>query len=138
MAYAKEYDPNLAELKAYEADLDSLISIEYRCPKCRTSANCRDSITMDRASLREEAEEIQIWDSVTVDYENKRFLCHLSLRGKPEEYRSTNKDEARKVLAKQVSLYHQEEDTKALIIKAMNKLFTNGYVTLLKDLPPEQ
>ena len=138
VAYTREYDPNLSELKAYEADLDSLISIEYRCPKCRNCADCRDSITTERVSLREEAEEIQIRDSVTLDYENKRFICHLPLRGRPEEYLSTNKDQARKILAKQVSLYHQEEDTKAMIIKAVNKLFTNGHVTLLKDLPPQQ
>ena len=138
MAYAREYDPNLTELKAYEADLDSLISIEYRCPKCRSCADCRDSITTERVSLREEDEEAQIRDSVKLDYTNQRFLCHLPLRGKPEEYLSTNKDGARKILAKQVSLYHQEEDTKAMIIKAMDKLFTNDHVTLLKDLPLEQ
>ena len=62
----------------------------------------------------------------------------MPLRGKPEEYLATNKVDARKVLARQISLYHQEEDTKAKIVKAMNKLFSNGHVSLLKDLPQEE
>ena len=62
----------------------------------------------------------------------------MPLRGKPEEYLATNKDDARKVLARQISLYHQEEDTKAKIVKAMNKLFSNGHVSLLKNLPQEE
>ena len=137
-AHIREYDPNLSELRTFEADLDSLITVEYRCPKCRNCADCRDSVTTERVSLREEAEEIQIRDSVQLDYTNQRFLCHLPLRGKPEEYLSTNQRDARRVLDKQVSLYYQEEDTKALIIKAMNKLFSKGYVSLLKDLPKDQ
>ena len=59
----------------------------------------------------------------------------MPLRGKPKEYLATNKVDARKVLARQISLYHQEQDTKAKIVKAMNKLFSNGHVSLLKDLP---
>ena len=98
----------------------------------------RDSINTEGVSLRQESEDTQISDSVTLDYENKRFVFHLPLRGKPEEYLATNKDDARKVLARQISLYHQEEDTKAKIVKAMNKLFSNGHVSLLKDLPQEE
>ena len=111
MAHAREYDPNLWELRAYEADLDSLLSIEYRCPKCRNCGNCRDSINTERVSLRQEAEDTQISDSVTLDYENKRFVCHLPLRGKPEEYLATNKDDAnmmwmlRQILVKWVETF---------------------------------
>ena len=65
-------------------------------------------------------------------------MCHLPLRGKPKEYLATNKVDARKVLARQISLYHQEEDTKAKIVKAMNKIFSNGHGSLLKDLPQEE
>ena len=68
MAHAREYDPDLWELRAYEADLDSLLSIEYRCPKCRNCGDCRDSINTERVSLRQETEDTEISDLVTLDY----------------------------------------------------------------------
>ena len=40
-----------------------------------------------------------------------------------------------KVLDRQVSLYHGEEETRSMIVKAMTNLFTNGHVTLI---PQEQ
>ena len=76
-----------------------------------------------------------IRESVKLDYENKRFICELPLRGKPEEFLTTNKHDAAKILERQVRLYHKEEDTKKLIVKAMDKLFINKHVALLKDLP---
>ena len=64
-----------------------------------------------------------------------RFLCKLHLRGRPEVYLTTNKRDANKVLDRQVSLYHGEEETRSMIVKAMTNLFTNGHVTLI---PQEQ
>ena len=69
-----------------------------------------------------------IKESVKLDYA-------LPLRGKPEEFLTTNKPDAAKILEKQVRLYHKVEDTKKLIVKAKDKLFTNEHVSLLKDLP---
>ena len=130
--------PHLSELRAYESDLDSLVKVDYRCPKCRNCQSCREALDIERVSIREEAEDMQIKDSVTLDYDNKMFICSLPLRGKPEEFLSTNKTDAGKSLARQVHLYHKVDNTRNLIIKAMNKLFTNGHVSLLKDLPKEQ
>ena len=60
------------------------------------------------------------------------------MRNKPEEFLSTNKRDASKVLAKQVYLYHKEEETRFLSIKAMNKLFNNGHVTLFTLLDQQR
>ena len=48
-----------------------------------------------------------------------RFLCKLHPRGRPEVYLTTNKRDANKVLDIQVNLYHREEETRAMIVKAM-------------------
>ena len=45
---------------------------------------------------------------------------------------------ANKVLDRQVNLYHGEEETQVMIVKAMTKLFNNNHVTLIKNLPLEQ
>ena len=136
--YAQECDPDLTTNKLYENNLEGLVRIEYRCPRCRNFQACREAHDTERVSLREEAEEAMIKESVKLDYENKRFICTLPLRGKPEEFLTTNKPDAAKILEKQVRLYHKEEDTKKLIVKAMDKLFTNEHVSLLKDLPKAQ
>ena len=101
-----------------------LFKIDYRCPQCRNCQACRDAHGTERISLREEAEEAIIKDAVKLDYENKRFICTLPLRGKPEDFLTTNKHEAAKILEKQVRLYHKEEDTAKLIVKAMDMLGT--------------
>ena len=33
-AHIQEYDPDLSEMRAYENNLESLVKIEYRSPKC--------------------------------------------------------------------------------------------------------
>ena len=37
-----------------------------------------------------------------------------------------------------VTMYHKDEETKKLILKAVNKLFDRGHIALLKDLPKDQ
>ena len=114
------------------------VHIEYRCPKCRNCQDCWEAHETERISLKEEAEDALIRDSVTLDYENKRFHCKLPMRGKPEDYLTTNMNDANKVLDRQVNLYHGEEETRVMIVKAMTKLFDNNHVTLIKNLPLEQ
>ena len=133
--HIQEHDPDLSALKLYENSLENLVQVDYRCPKCRNCQNCRDAHQTERVSLREEQEDALIKDCVTLDYENQRFLCSLPLRGKAEDFLVTNKRDAQKVLDRQVLLYHKEEATKDLIVKAMNKLFKKNHIQLLKDLP---
>ena len=62
-------------------------------------------------------------------------MCKLPLRGIPEDFLATNKHQAEKVLDRQVRLYANDEITQPIIVKAMKKLFDNGHVELLKNLP---
>ena len=70
------------------------------------------------------------------------------MRNKPEEFLSTNKRDASKVLAKQVYLYHKEEETRFLsikgryteepLLKTTNNLFNNSHVTLFTLLDQQR
>lgn len=110
------------------------LNIEYRCPRCRNCSDCRRSFETERVSLREEAEDLMIWESVTLDWENKRIICYLPLRGKEEEFLTNNRDIALKVLEQQCYKYHQDVDTKEIIVKAFDKLMRNKQMVLWKDL----
>ena len=114
------------------------LNIEYRCPKCRACADCRRSFETERVSLREEAEDQMIWDSVTIDWANKRIICYLPLRGKPEEFLSNNRDIALRTLDQQCYKYSKDIETKEAIIKAFEKLMKNGQMVLWEDLTEEE
>ena len=116
---------------------DQGLQIEYRCPKCRQCSECLKPIETERISLREEAEIVAITESVRLDLDNKRIICSLPLRGKEEEFLSTNKFQAEKILKQQCTKYFNDGETKPLILKAFKKLFDNKHAKLLRDLPVE-
>ena len=61
--------------------MESMVHVEYRCPKCRNCQDCREAHETEKISLKEEAEDALIRDSVTLDNDNQRFICKLPLRG---------------------------------------------------------
>ena len=128
-------DPEQAMLKHFISSQMSPLEINYRCPRCRACSSCKEAVATEKVSLREEAEEMEIRSSVRMDFKGKRFICKLPLRGKAEEFLCTNREIAEKVLEKQCLLYSKDPTTKELILKSMKKLFDNGHVGLLTDLP---
>ena len=134
-AFHQVYDPDQATLRKFISSQESPLNIEYRCPRCRSCVPCRNAVETEKVSLREEAEDAEIKSSVKLDFKNKRFICRLPLRGKIEEFLTTNRHSAQKVLDKQCQLYSRDANVKDLIVKAMTKLFTKGHFILLSDLP---
>ena len=114
------------------------ISIEYRCPKCRSCNDCRRSFATERVSIREEAEDQMIYDSVHLDWENKRIICSLPMRGTEQEFLSNNREIALKILNQQCSKYFEDQETKEVILKAFKKLMDNDQLVLYKDLTEEE
>ena len=131
-------DENLKALRKLHQAQQEGFQIEYRCPRCRNCSDCRRSFQTERVSLREEAEDLMIWDSVVLDWDKKRIICYLPLRGSEEEFLSTNRDIALRILDQQCFKYFKDDETRELIVKAFKKLFKNNQVVLWKDLPEEQ
>ena len=134
---ANAADLTISKMKQIVEAQDKGLQIDYKCPKCRRCVECLKPIETERISLREEAEMAEISESVKLDLENKRIICSLPLRGAEEEFLSTNRAQAEKVLKQQCAKYFKDEQTKPIIIKAFRKLFDNKHAKLLKDLPPE-
>ena len=136
-APAKSEEEDEVWKQLQQAQKDGL-NIEYRCPRCRSCSDCRRSFETERISLREEAEDLMIWDSVTLDWENKRIICYLPLRGKEEEFLTNNREMALKVLDQQCFKYQKDLETKEIIVKAFDKLLRNNQMVLWKDLSDEE
>ena len=130
-------DDKIARLKKLQPAIDGGLNIEYRCSRCRNCASCKKAVDTERISLREEAEVAAIEDSVHLDSKNKQITCTLPLRGKEEDFLTSNRFKAVKVLDSQCRKYSTDEETKEQIIKSLKKLFTNGHVKLLDDIPEE-
>ena len=120
--------------KAQQEGLD----IQYRCPKCRDCSSCRRSHETERISLREETEDHMIWESVQIDWENKRIVAYLPLRGEEREFMTNNREIALTILDQQCLKYHKDDETRELIVKAFDKLKKNGQCVLWKNLSDEQ
>ena len=85
-----DQDNYLNDLKTVVKLQESGISLEYRCPTCRSCSKCKNAPDTDRISLREEAECAAIRDSVKVDFNEKKIMCTIPLRGREEDFLSNN------------------------------------------------
>ena len=125
-------------LKKLQAAKEEGLQIEYRCPRCRSCNDCRRSFQTERVSLREEAEDQKIFDSVNIDWDNKQIVCSLPLRGEEHEFLSNNREIALKVLDQQCYKYHKDEETRDTIVKAFEKLMKNKHMVLFDDLSDDE
>ena len=114
------------------------ISVDYRCHRCRQCCDCKRTFSTERISLREEAEDAMVYDSIMLDWDNKRILCSLPLRGPEEEFLTNNRQTALEILNKQCKKYFSDEDTQPIIVKAFEKLFQNNQLVLWSDLTDEE
>ena len=116
-----------------EAGLD----ISYRCVRCRNCLDCKNAEKVDKISLREEAELCEIRNSLNLNWEEKKIICTLPLRGAERDFLTSNQDRAMKILDSQCKKYHGDEETKASILAAFKKLFDKGYIKLLDEIPED-
>ena len=75
----------LRELKIFMKMQEQGLSIDYRCPACRSCQGCKNAPETENISLREVAEDQALRESVSIDFEKKKITCVLPLRGKEEE-----------------------------------------------------
>ena len=131
-------DETAWELRGLMRQVESSgLDVEYRCVRCRSCGDCRNSDQTDKISLREEQELQQCKDSVELDFINKRINVSLPLRAPERDFLATNKDIAEKILEQQCKKYSNDHETKAVLLKAFDKLFKPGHLILLDDLEDE-
>ena len=97
--------------------------------------DCKNGERIDKISLREEAELCEIKSSINLNWDEKRIICTLPLRGPERDFLSSNYDRAAKILNSQCRKYFNDSDTRISILNAFQKLFDMGYLKFIKDLP---
>ena len=75
-------DERITNIKKWRETMDAGLNVDYRCVRCRNCNDCRNSEETEKVSLRQEAEDHMIKESVFVDYEKKMITATLPLRKK--------------------------------------------------------
>ena len=127
-------DEKLSRLRHLIDKQETGVEISYRCVRCRDCLDCRNSEKIDKISLREESELYEIKKSVNIDWQNRRIICSLPLRGKERDFLSSNGERALKVLESQCKKYFKDNETKDTINAAFKKLIDKGYIVFLPDM----
>ena len=138
LARESEPDERLWDLKTLVKLQEAGISLEYRCPRCRNCNDCRQAPDTERISLREEAEDQAIRDSVFIDYNARKIVAKLPMRGDESKFLSSNRDIAQKVLTTQCVKVQNDPTSREAAIKSFKKLLDNGYAVNVNDLPEEE
>ena len=114
------------------------LSIEYRCVKCRSCWECKNSDETEKLSLREEQENQLIKESVKLDFENSIITCTLPGRGSERDFLVSNRDLAVKVFQSVCKRYKEDKKSQELIRASFKKLFDKGFIQLVSELKPEE
>ena len=130
-------DEKMSRLKHILDNQETGIDISYRCVRCRECLDCRNAEKVDKISLREEAEDYEIKRSVVLNWQLKKIIVSLPLRGKERDFLTSNGDRALKVLESQCKRYYTDEETKITVNAAFKKLIDKGFIKFLDDLTSE-
>lgn len=130
-------DADILDLRMMQKIQEQGISIDYRCVRCRNCSDCRDAAGTEQISFREEMEDSVIRTCVNIDLQAKKITARLPMRGDEAQYLSNNREIALKVLNTQCNKVKNDPETKELVLKAFNKLISNGYAVKFDDMSDE-
>merc|ERR1712155_80439 len=88
--------------------------------------------------MRQQAEQELIRNSVKIDKKSNRVVANLPFLCDPTDKLVDNSRIAAKRLENVVCKYSSDEKIKEMLNKSMQKLFDNGHLVYLKDLPIER
>ena len=133
-----EVEEKVSKIKNNWSILESGLQIEYKCVKCRDCTSCRNASQTEKISLREENEMQLIRESVYLDWDRKKIVCSLPLRGKEREFLSSNRERALMVLDQQCRKWFKDDVNRPKIIAAFEKLFKTGDTRFLHQLSEQE
>ena len=128
-----------SELKKFMQQQEAGLDSSYKCPKCRNCKDCVKGSGYEKISLKQEAEQELIKESVKVDLEKGRAIAKLPFKvAEPREYLADNTIIAQKRLQNLSRKYQHDQKVKTEIIAAFKKLREKGHIKFYEDLNQDQ
>ena len=122
--------------KRFEASEMAGSEITYRCTKCRSCKACKNSDHQLDVSIKEEAEQEIIDQSIKIDLDSRSITATLPFIKDPKTNLAPNKDIAVKIYNQQLKRLNQKD--KEDIISSEKKMHKLGFVDFVENLSPEQ
>ena len=127
----------IKEQKDYLELEDLSADVTYRCPTCRKCNKCKDGPANDTASLRSEAEQVAIEQSVSYDPVAQTITATLPFMVDPTAMMKDNYRTAQAVLNQQLRIVEKQPQLRPDILAAHEKWVTRGFSVKLTDLPED-
>jgi hypothetical protein len=109
----------------------------YRCITCRNCTQCKKEDQLEAISLKEEAEQAMIEQSVELDADSNTLWAMLPFIEDPVTALKPNRFIAEKVLKSQLAMFDKKPGMREDAVKSHQKLLDRGHVMAAKDLPRE-
>ena len=106
----------------------------YKCPKCRGCINCRRGMGQEKISMKQEAEQEKIRESVVLDEDQNKAVVKLAFIADPALNLKPNRFIALKRLDNLCRKYSKETKTVQMICDKLAKLHRTGHIKYWEDL----
>ena len=120
------------EMKKFMDLQESGLKTDFRCKQCRNCDNCRKGAGQEKLSLKQEAEQELVRQSVTI--KDGVAIAKLPFTMSPEDHLKNNRHIALKMLDQILKKHCSDETQRAVVWKAWEKLINKGHLVFLKDL----
>ena len=111
---------------------------DFRCKQCRNCDDCRRGAGHEKLSLKQEAEQELVKESVVVDAEKGIATARLPFTLSPEENLKNNRHIALKLKDRVLKKHCSDPDKRATICKAWQKMIDKKHLVFMEDLTEEQ
>ena len=108
--------------------------ITYRCLRCRSCVDCKNSEVTEMISLKEEQEQALIESCVVYLPEEKKLVSKLPFIASPKENLLPNRYAVEKIFESQLKRISQSEDIRNDVLASFDKLASRGYFVPLLSL----
>ena len=136
------YSSNIQHVKTHERKFleseDIGTQAPYRCIGCRVCNDCKNGDILEATSLKEEAEQFLIKNSVKFKPDEKRIVATLPFIADPVKELQPNRNRALKVLESQLRKLQKDPEAKLQVLASHDKLASNGYSCDIDDLSTEE
>ena len=125
-----------SELQKFMELQEAGLKSDFRCRQCRGCTECKRGAGQEKLSLRQEAEQELVKESVTIDASKGCAVAKLPFTLPPETYLKNNRNIALKMLDRLLYKYCRDLEQRKTIQLAWNKLIDKEHLVFVKDLSP--
>ena len=125
------------ELQKFMELQEAGLKTEFRCKQCRDCLDCKKGAGHEKLSLKQEAEQELIRQSITIDKEEGCAIAKLPFVLPPNENLKDNRNIALKMLDRVLKKNCTDPVQREHVLSSINKMIQKNHLVLVKDLSKE-